>query len=308
MLQSTSLCTAATEPGTQLVVLEGWVLIRTDSRKSIWLGLLVFAVALLAISFGTANAVQVEPSILDWWTNNQAHGAVSSPWGNTYGQTGLNWGVGDLWNLMYANGTRPDADLWTAGDGTSNEGAFVLQVEYAGNKNINEFGWYDPTNPTARNHDTDIYTGNVLFPGPAGPGTVATHIFTAGQTFGFYFTNTESHTTFYSDQGLNGGYRQARVFVDPSQATWAHPTDWVMCWEDLPNSGFANYAETWTTPSTLAWGHDNSLDREPDYQDMILRFHIEAETFDNPTPELPTFLLAALSLAAIPVLRRRRRS
>ena len=75
-----------------------------------------------------------------------------------------------------------------------------------------------------------------------------------------------------------------------------------------------DYTGAWTKdPDGNASTDDGPLGwyapTEPDYNDFICSFRFYKETFDdNITPELSSIALLGLSLAGIPVLRRRRRS
>lgn len=228
-----------------------------------------------------------EYSIWEWWTN-QAYNTggdtlIPPPWGNAFDTAT----PGDVWDAQII----ADNQTWTVPLGNTHAKG-VLHVEYAGWATVNTFGFYDITDPL---------TLNPILPGAAVRGDtfdVAMGAY-SGANVGFYLTNGIG-TTWYSEADLNAtdlNRKHLRVFN--------HPTDanaWILAWEDksFKNQGY-DYDGAWDkTNDPLAWYSPT----EPDYNDMILSFKWETRG----TPELSTILLLGLSVAAVPVLRRRRRA
>lgn len=255
------------------------------SKTTVMKAPLYAVVFVCVLMLGATAASATETSILDWW-NAQTY------WGD---ETTVS-----LWDaLVNTSLSSPTGETWTVpADGA--EGFWQLKVEYAGNAGSNRFGWYDTTTPS---------TLNEVFAGSAAAGATYTYSFADSQSFGFYFQGANG--TFYSNHLLNdvngsADVKQVRIFTDPRGATsslYAHA--WVLCWEDL-YANTTNYNAAWTNSDYL----DYASPTEPDYQDMILTFQLQYVEGATPpsTPELSTFLLAAFALAAVPVLRRRRRS
>lgn len=282
--------------------------------------LVVAVLALTAAAVSSASAyTQTERSIYDWWTNV---GGINNAWGSVFNLDDET----DIWNQMTYD------QYWTAP--VSSTGWWRLEVEFAGHETGNEFGWYTPTLPGSG------LTYNPIFTGGESDGSLDNQYFASSTTFGFYLNYTPGNATsplyrFFSEDDRNGndsgngedrsggpsnawgttGYRHVRVFEDP-----IFDNAWILAWEDLPmpSPGYAasDYNYAWSTvdgdtngvidgADSLRWGGGG----EPDYQDMIVRFTLVEEN-EPPwdTPELSTWLLMSLSLAAIPVLRRRRRA
>lgn len=295
---------------------------------------------LATLTIGTiSSAFAVEYSVWDWWTNKQGGGGmldlngklVEPPWGNAF--SGIT--TDNLWDLMtYNQGfTVPDNPL---GDPSK----AWLHVEFAGHREFNYFGWYEPTlsgaGPFTRHQ---IFDGNVDNNGDPNGVESADILLTPGQKIGFYLdyvpagkslepgdAGYDPALSFFTEDGRNGddatpsaddlnrsggpvnawgttGFRHVRVFKDPTEPSGM---GWIMAWEDQPMTldGY-DYAGAWdpTDTSSLDWAKGP----EPDYNDMIIRFRFEGIPPPG-TPELSTWLLLGLSLAAVPVLRRRRRS
>lgn len=245
-----------------------------------------------------------EYSIWEWWTDNAFNAIddvtpISPPWGSAY--AGLSHD--DLWDnyqVLAQNQT------WTVPDPSPLEvirGKGILHVEYAGWATSNTFGWYNPVLPDA------IATSNEIFSGAATMGATFDIDFTGyvGESIGFYMTAPNGGYTWYSEGDRNtsdSSTRHVRVFNHPDDAD-----SWILAWEDRAMSvdGY-NYAGAWDKDlEPLKWYNKSEPNDEPDYNDMILTFRWEAENNFN-SPELSTFLLLGLSLAAVPVLRRRRRA
>jgi len=262
-------------------------------RGTHYLSVLVLSVALIGLLVPPAAAR--EYSIWEWWTD-QAFLAddvtpVSPPWGNAYS----GWTHAQLWAEMI------DKPTWTvpfAVPYPKISGKSVLHIEYAGNATGNAFGWYDTD---------DTSTLNEIFAGSDTAGASVEIDFTSmqGEEIGFYLNSAAGGWTFFSDPSDNNGaindvgFKHLRVFEHPDE-----DDSWVLAWEDKPmySSGY-DYAAAWDESNEpLKW----YTPTEPDYNDMILTFKWEWKG-DRGTPELSTILLLGLSLAAVPVLRRRRR-
>jgi len=238
---------------------------------------------------GMSSAMALEYSVWDWWTNNQGLdglGVNAPSWGNAYSGTTQ----AQLWNLL-----DPRAQVWHAATGT--QGTFWLEAEWAGNASSNVFGYYEPTGAGATNL-------HPILDGINAPKYSESDPFVA-TAFGFYLSGPGG--TFYSERERNSGYRQVRVFRQPST------TDtWILAWEDLAepgNGGLAKYNAAWdpvTGPGSLDWASPT----EPDYEDMIVRLTIHGSTTTNDgesTPELPTLaLLACTALGSVGLLKRKK--
>ncbi len=296
------------------------------------------AFVLVALLVGTVPAAAAEYSVWDWWTNNQGAGGmvdldgntVTPPWGNDYSSATTS----DLWNLMTYDQyfTVPSVPAPAA-----NSVRAYLHVEWSGHREYNYFGWYEPVLP-----GSGLITRHQLFAGgtdgSSPDGTVSADIeVTAGQQIGFYLDYVpggrsltpdnplyDPAASYFTEDNRNGddatpsldsedrddisglnswgteGYRHVRVFKDPRQSEgWSY----ILAWEDLPmTTKNYNYAGAWADDSALDWARPT----EPDYDDFIVRMEFRFHPSD--TPELSTWLLLGLSLAAVPVLRRRRRS
>lgn len=284
-------------------------------RKSLKLHICLM---LLLAAVGTiSSATAAEFSVYDWWTNQPGmvdmdNNPVSPWWGNTY----AGWSTSTLWSWMDAGQytwTVPPLNV------APSDAQAYLEVEWAGHLDGNCFGWYDVTAPNVLHN---------IWPGPAdGPDGPVRINLNPNQTIGFYLAWPDDdplgniQNIFFSDPTRNGpdgnpltldgsdvapGYQHVRAFHDPN---WGLADDtnlgWVLCWEDLPfpSNGGANYASAWANDASLDW----AAGPEPDYNDMIVSVEFGIERLGR-TPELSTWLLMSLSLAAIPVLRRRRRA
>ncbi len=300
------------------------------------------AFVLVALLVGTVPAAAVEYSVWDWWTNNQGAGGmvdldgntVTPPWNNSQSTAT----TADLWNLMTYDQyfTVPSVPAPAA-----NNIRAYLHVEWSAHREYNYFGWYEPVLPGSG----DI-TRHQLFTGAADgsspDGTVSDTIeVTAGQQIGFYLDYVpvgrsltpdnplyDPAASYFTEDDRNGddatpsldsenrdggpanawgteGYRHVRVFKDP-RASIFDGWSYILAWEDLPmTTKNYDYAGAWADDSALDWARPT----EPDYNDFIVRIEFRfEEDLPTDTPELSTWLLLGLSLAAVPVLRRRRRS
>jgi hypothetical protein len=144
-------------------------------------------------------------------------------------------GAIDYWGM--ASGTYDPSVYLTKSVPSSNA---ALKIEIAGNKNLNQFGWYDTTLPGQ-------YLTNLLFDGPQTTGASA--IFTPTATYGFWFKGAAGHV-YYTQSGLS---------------TWG---------DDKNKQHFAIFAGDLTPGRELYWiGMEDVLlaNGDRDYQDMIVQ-------------------------------------
>lgn len=252
----------------------------------------VLALSVMLIGLLVPPAAAREYSIWEWWTD-QAFltddvTAVSPPWGAAHSTDT----AADIWNNYMV-----DMPTWTvplAAPYPGISGNSVLHIEYSGWDNLNEFGWYAKSDPG---------TLNTIFAGvdPAGASVDVDFTALQGDDIAFYMTNGLG-STWHSDPADNVsdvGKKHVRVFENPDE-----DASWILAWEDKPMyTPTYDYAAAWADSSALTW----YAPTEPDYNDMILSFKWENKG-DKGTPELSTILLLGLSLVAVPVMRRRRRS
>jgi hypothetical protein len=237
-----------------------------------------------------APAAAREYSIWEWWTDqamtNDDLSPVHPPWGAAYSA----YTHDDVWDQMDIG-----KETWVIPAAPFNNGKTTLRVEYSAYKAVNTFGWYSATDGM-----------NEIFNGAAGLGAVATIDFSgATSPIGFYIQTP--YDTWYSEAGSNSDTStHVRVF-DSEMCI----DSWVLAWEDQPmtttNPVVYDYAAAWDKSNEpLKWHYETG--EEPDYNDMILTFTWVDDDGNCQTPELSTIVLLGLSLAAVPVLRRRRRS
>jgi hypothetical protein len=258
---------------------------------------LVLALSALLVSCFVAPAAAREYSIWEWWTD-QAKDVTDTtpihpPWGAAYSA----YTHDDVWNQMDIG-----KESWVVPLDPWDNGLTLLRVEYAGWSELNTFGWYNPADgsgPTVMNE---------IFGGSANTGAIATIDFSGyqGDTIGFYL-GTPGSVTWYSEAALNSDTStHVRVFEDV-----VIPDSWILAWEDkamdTTDPVVYNYTDAWDkSKEPLKWYYESG--NEPDYNDMILTFTWINDEGEHRTPELSTFALLGLSLVAVPVLRRRRRS
>jgi len=257
----------------------------------------VLALSIMLIGLLVPPAAAREYSIWEWWTDQafltDEITPVSPPWGSGHSTDT----AADIWNNYMVDmptWTVPLADPYPKISGNS-----VLHIEYAGFATSNVFGWYAKSDPG---------TLNPIFVGADGSGASVEVDFTAlqGDDIAFYLTNGEVPTqTWHSDPADNigvlgdAGLKHVRVFENPDE-----DESWILAWEDRAMyTPRYDYDAAWADSSALTW----YAPTEPDYNDMILSFKWETKG-DKGTPELSTILLLGLSLVAVPVVRRRRRS
>lgn len=238
-------------------------------------------------------AADREYSIWQWWTDQaktmDGLTPVHPDWGAAYSA----WTPANIW------GDYVHQQLWTIPT-PAVPGYAEIKFEYAGWANLNTFGWYDPGTGTKHQimSGPDNYlsgTKTITFVPPMAP----------GDSIGFYLTRGDGRTE-YSQDALNASLslteqRWVKVFNDPRGPS----NGWILAWEDssrpspdafVPNP--ANDPLTWHAGAPAG-------SNEPDYNDMIVSFKWRPATG---TPELSTVLLLGLSLVAVPVMFRRRRS
>jgi len=262
-----------------------------------YLSVLALGVVLLGLLVPPAAAR--EYSIWEWWTDQAKLEndvtPVHPPWGSAYSSlTAV-----QLWDDYQVIADNQTWVVPTPGLGNQMLGKSILEIEYAGWDESNKFGWYSPVLPG------DPITKHEIFDGSAAwDSAVDSPIFTvdftayAGQSIGFYLEVPNITKTWYSEADRNttdSNSKHLRVFTHPTEAN-----AWVLAWEDRPMSvsGY-DYDLAWSDKDALTWYSGTG---EPDYNDMILIFRWQE------TPELSTVMLLGLSLAAVPLLRRRRRS
>jgi hypothetical protein len=221
----------------------------------------------------------MEYSIWQWWTGQAKTSdgitAVLPDWGLDYA----------LWTPAQVWGQYVDMETW--GPPGAMPWSAKIKYEYAGNAKTNTFGWYEDEGVGALKHEVmsgpdDYLTGwKALAPQPA-----------EGSIFGFYLGATGK--TLYTEKSLNAAVsgtqkRWVKIFTDPRPD---HPSEWILCWEDKNKP---------TEDPFTAASLKTASPVEADFNDMILRVK-------GATPELSTVLLLGLSLLAVPVMFRRRRS
>jgi len=234
-----------------------------------------------------------EYSIYEWWTNVDG---INNYWGN-YKSTAT---ANDIWNAQL------NKELWSwavdgAGVTPPPSGQAKLHAEFSALSNYNQLWMYEVDG------GGNIVSNTKIFDGLDSPVTSWTGAVSLTNSFGFYLTYDDGlgHTgTRYSEAARNlGTAKQVRVFDNLNFTDSVKNPGWILCWEDLyAKRNGTDYATAQTDPNAVTWGGGP----EPDYQDMIVSFSLGDEEIPG-TPELSTWLLVGLSLAAVPVLRRRRR-
>jgi len=222
----------------------------------------------------------LEYSVYKWWTDQAKTSDGTTPVHPDWGAAYAAWTTADIW------GQYVDLETWTIPT-PATPGYAKIKYEYAGDAKENTFGWYE----TANGAQHQIFAGaddyltsekTITFVPPAAE----------GDTIGFYL-GAEGKTLF-TEKALNAAVsgtqqRWVKIFNDPRGASYG----WIMCWEDKNKP-----TENPFTAGSLA----SSTPVEADFNDMIVTFKWQ------PTPELSTILLLGLSLVAVPVVCRKRRS
>jgi hypothetical protein len=223
----------------------------------------------------------LEYSIYQWWTDQAKTSDGTTPVHPDWGADYAAWTTADIW------GQYVDLETWTIPT-PAVPGYAKIKYEYAGNASTNTFGWYE----TVGGAKHEIMSGpddyltaekTITFVPPAA----------AGDTFGFYLG--ADGKTLYTEKALNAAVsgtqqRWVKIFKDPRAG---HASEWILCWEDKNKP-----LEDPFTAGSLA----TASPVEADFNDMIVTFKWQ------PTPELSTILLLGLSLVAVPVVCRKRRS
>jgi hypothetical protein len=153
--------------------------------------------------------------------------------------------------------------------------AATLKLELAPTADIDEFGWYDVTNPTVL---------HPIFLGPDSP--VTNETFSPSAQYGFYMKRG-NEATFYTESALNP-------------------------YKDRKHQHFAVFQESSTPGSEIYWiGIESNTRRElkgkegslGDYNDMLIRI---TESIPLPVPEPSTAVLVLSSSLLVAWLRKRR--
>lgn len=184
-------------------------------------------------------------------------------WGNAYNSDADNSGTADL--SFFFQRTAP---MSTA----------LLKLEVAGQSNVNEFGWYDTTDPSAL---------HPLFLGP--DSAPVNNIFSPSLQYGFYLKSGNAGT-FYTQSSLNTS-------------------------GDTSHQHFAVFRESAVTGAEIYWiGIEDltvsALNRNEggvgDYNDMLIR--LSPLSPPNEVPEPSTALLVLSGTLLLAGLRLRRRT
>ena len=179
---------------------------------------------------------------------------------------------GNAFNLSTDSGGT--ADLNFTFQRTASFSVASLQLEVAGNADINEFGWYDITNPSV------LHT---IFAGP--DSAPASSSFTPSAQYGFYLKGADG--VYHTQSSLNpsGDTNHQHFAVFEQSSTNGGQVYWLGM-EDLGVSGL-NGAEGSTG----------------DYNDMLVRISTEILT----VPEPSTVALVLSGTLLMLVLQKRRR-
>lgn len=279
----------------------------TKFRTVHYLSVLALGVVLLGLLVPPAAAR--EYSIWEWWTDQAKLKndvtPVHPPWGSDY--SGLS--SEDLWDDYQVIADNQTWVVPSPSPFSVISGKNVLEIEYSAWQTSNKFGWYNPVLPDDPISKHEIFDGSAAWD-PAVDSPIFSVDFTAyeGQSIGFYLDNgsLSNPQTWYSEADRNttdSNTKHLRVFNHPKEAN-----AWILAWEDKPMSSVNyEYDLAWTDKDSLKWHSGSTPYAEPDYNDLILIFRWKKEG-KLTTPELSTVMLLGLSLAAVPLLRRRRRS
>lgn len=169
---------------------------------------------------------------------------------------------GKAYNLTTDTGGTPDPSFYFHNTGASLTAS--LNLEVAGNDEINEFGWFDTAHPL---------TLHPLFLGPDSPPD--THTFSPSGTYGFYLTG--SGGTYFTQSSLN-----------PSG--------------DTSHQHFAVFQQSSASGAEIYWISVEDLNLQQlnenegclgDYNDMVIRITTEPSDI---VPEPSTAALAVVGL------------
>jgi hypothetical protein len=210
---------------------------------------------------------------LDGTNKNVGFFLVNAPTAPLAGAPGALPFWGNTFNSATDSGGTPDLNFTFQRTAASSIAS--LELELAGNKNINEFGWYDTTDPS------------VLHPIFLGPDSApATDTFSPSAQYGLYLKGGDG--TYYTQSSLNpsGDTGQQHFAVFQESSTAGAESYWIGI-EDL-NVSELNGAEGCTG----------------DYNDMLVR--ISAATLQT-VPEPSTTVLVISGTLILLGLRKRRR-
>jgi hypothetical protein len=242
-------------------------------------------VSVLLISCTTAFAdIAVTGTAGDGW-QSWTIGSTTPYWASTTSGEGVNVGqclVGSP-NCAMADSAPGNLKYWGASNGAADSSFYfsnvplgatdagTMEIELAGNKLYNRFGWYEVTS------NGGIGSMHSLFVGASAQS--ATAQFTPTGSYGFYFSGCSNDactggTTWYTQ---SAGEQHFAVFQQDASTLW-------LGMEDLPFSG-----------------------SDKDYQDMIVKISRGGQGTIVPTPEPGAILSLVVMLGAVGLGWRARR-
>ncbi len=187
---------------------------------------------------------------------------------------------------------------------SSDPGNEIL-FEIAGNKNVNSFGIYDPSNrknylelfggPAGAGATTSLtYDGDGSYTADYGNGNTTTVTFGTANVFGYYLDTPSGF--FYSNASLN---------QDPGDTTYAGGTPHMVAYQGAGGYFDVNgqYAQFNPSDYILAWEDETWLSSDLDYQDFVVMVEDV-----HPVPEpavLGMFGFGVLLIGLFAGLRRR---
>lgn len=189
-----------------------------------------------------------------------APGAVPF-WGNAYDSSTDSGGAADL-NVFFQR-TAPSSSV-------------QLELEMAGASNVNQFGWYDITDPS------------VLYPLFVGHDSApSTNLFSPTAQYGFYL-KTLGGVTYYTQSSLNQGTENTHQHFAVFQESAVSSQE--VYWLGIEDS------------TTAALGQEGYIG---DYNDMVVR--LTALWPPNEIPEPSTLVLVGSGFLLLAGVRSRRR-
>jgi opacity protein-like surface antigen len=223
--------------------------------------------------FQTYPVANVNENGTPYWDNTSFDGSNKNV---GFQLVGLGVSPLDYWG--YSNGSA-DTNISFSQNGL-NDGA-TLQIEVAGNANINEFGWYQVGSPSIL---------NPIFTGPDSP--ILSTTFDPSSSYGFYLKSGDViYYTQSADNTLAGQQSTQHFAVFTTDQTPGSEAYWIGV-EDLP-----------VTSSIGACCANSASDF--DYNDMIVKISTNSP---QPIPEPSTYLLCGVGLLGLGIYRRRRSS